>query len=91
MASTSVPDHMRLLAQIDWDLQRLFKMVESLCNEAGLDDQQIASILADGDSEALEIIADEAGSLRCNGLDLIVETRLAIRDFLGKSNDEAGQ
>ena len=91
MANTSVPDHVRLLAQIDWDLQRLFKMIERLCNEAGLDDEQIAAVLADDDSEALEIIADEAGSLRCNGLDLIVETRLAIRDLLEKSKDEAGQ
>lgn len=68
-----------LLSRLDWTLQHLFRMVDHLCAEAHLDDDDIAEILAEADADSLEIISDTADEVRIKAQDLIVEARLAIQ------------
>lgn len=64
---------------VDWVLGELFKMVERLCHEAHLDDEDISEILASGDREKLAIISDTADEVLPKAQGLITEARLAIR------------
>ena len=70
-----------LISRLDFDLQDLFRMVERLCREAHLDDDDIAEILAEGDADRLEIITDTADEVLVKATNTITEARLAIQSF----------
>ena len=68
---------------VDWVLGELFTMVERLCHEAHLSDEDISAILETQDREALEIITDTADEVLVKAQGLITEARLALRAQAG--------
>jgi len=70
-----------LLAGIEIELSRIFKLVEGLGREAVLDDESIGTILETQDREALEIVSDTAGEVVGKVQEIIVEVRLAIQEY----------
>ena len=69
----------RPVAGAEWAFDQLYKMVERLCNEAHMGDDDIAEILRTQDREKLEIISDTATEVLVKAQALIVEARLHLQ------------
>jgi hypothetical protein len=76
-------NHMALIRRLDDDLTAIFHLVQRLGAEAHLDDETIALILSEGDSEHLEIVSDTVDEVTLKVHSIIVEARLAILQIRG--------
>ena len=72
------------IASVDWALGDLFKMIERLCREAHMSDEDITEILDARNSEKLEIISDTADEVLVKAQGLIIDARLAVRSLSGR-------
>lgn len=70
-----------LIGRLDFDLETVFRLVTRLCQEAHMDDDEIAEVIREGSSESLEIVSDTADEVLAKVQTLIVEARLAITEF----------